>query len=216
MSDNNKFSVAADQYISLDGQITNIKNKIRLGFTNRCPYDPELIAKALQDIVEGRFHNTAVNKILRLISSEEHLTINAVDGKQTIAKAKDVFKSYIDDDFKNWGTDEKSSATEETAVNVYEMISDANFSQMFNSLSTDLDKMCLTQSQIINFCVKHPSWLRQNGNATFFLFKVSGEYFVARVRVGLDGLDVYVSRFEDDRVWGSLSAHRIVTPQLAS
>lgn len=153
-----------------------------------------------------------VNMILRLISSEEHLTINAVDGKSTIARAKDVFKSGIDNDFKDWNTDTKSIATEKTAVNVYEMISDATFPQMFNSLSPDLDKLCLTQSQIINFCTKHPGWLRQDGYATFFMFKVNGEYFVVFVLVLGDGLYARVRRFEYVDIWRGSDHRHVVVP----
>lgn len=212
MSDN-KFSVAADQYISLDGQLTNIKNKVRLGLEKpRCPYNPEQIAKALQDIIEGKFNHTVENKILRLISADENLLINAVDGKSTIAKAKDVFKSWIDGDFKSWGTNEAQNSTPETPVSVYEVFSDAKLAQMFGSLSGDLDRLCLTQSQIINFCIKYPTWLKQDGSATFFLFKSNEQYFVADVYVRSGGLRVFVLRLGFDYVWNGSRLHRLVTP----
>lgn len=79
MSD--KFSVAVDTYLKIDGQLTDIRGKLRLGLDskgNRCPYNPELVSKALQNIIEGRFNHTVENKILRLLSTEEHLTINAM------------------------------------------------------------------------------------------------------------------------------------------
>ncbi|MFM7088394.1 MAG: hypothetical protein ACKOW9_02600, partial [Candidatus Paceibacterota bacterium] len=138
---------------------------------------------------------------LKLLSGAETLMLDALDGKETLATAKETFPSGIDGDFKNWGTNKPGVATKEQAVDVHELVKDGTFAQMFGSLGTDLDKLCLTQSQIKNFCKKHPQWLRQNGSATFFLFKVEDQFFVALVGVLSDGLFVFVYRFERDRVW---------------
>ena len=143
-----------------------------------------------------------ISSILSLLSISETLVLESLDGKATIANTKNTFKSYLDLDFKNWHLDNKGRATKETTIQIYEMgHDDANFSQTFNSLSNDLDSLCLTQNQIIRFCEKYPSHLRQDGYATFFLFKENNEYFVARVRVYSGGLFVGVGRFADDGVW---------------
>lgn len=151
--------------------------------------------------------------ILKLISGIETLVLDACDGKETLAGAKDVFKSGIDDDFKNWGLNKPSVATEKTPVEVHELVKDATFAQMFGSLGTDLDKLCLTQSQIKNFCKKHSKWLRTDGYATFFLFKEGDQFFVAYVHVISDGLCVPVLRFEYGDVWDAVHALRFVIPQ---
>jgi len=80
------------------------------------------------------------------------------------------------------------------------------------SITPNLDKLVLTQAQIIRFCEKHPTWLRQEGHATFFLTKVGGEYFVVSVRVFSGGLNVSVDRFEDGDVWDAGCRHRLVSP----
>jgi hypothetical protein len=80
------------------------------------------------------------------------------------------------------------------------MVGDGTFVQIFTGISSDLEKLVMTQAQIIRFCEKHPTWLRQEGYATFFLTKVNGEYFVVYVSVNLDGLDVRVHRLENDHV----------------
>lgn len=151
---------------------------------------------------------------LKLLSGAETLMLDALDGKETLATAKETFPSGIDGNFKNWGTNKPGIATKETAVDVYELVKDGNFAQMFGSLGTDLDKLCLTQAQIKNFCKKHPQLLRQNGYATFFLFKVEDQFFVARVYVNSDGLYVNVNRFVRDNVWGAGSSHRMVVPKM--
>ncbi len=153
---------------------------------------------------------------LKLLSGAETLMLDALDGKETLATAKEVFPSGIDGDFKNWGTNKAGIATKETSVDVHELVKDGTFAQMFGSLGTDLDKLCLTQAQIKNFCKKHPNWLRKDGYATFFLFKVEDQFFVADVRVNSDGLYVYVLRFEDAYVWIAERSHRMVVPQLTA
>ncbi len=154
--------------------------------------------------------------ILQVISGGEKLMIEALDGKAYISDAKKVFKSYIDGDFKNWGLNQPNTATAETLVDVSEMIKDATFAQVFTGITPDLDKLVLTQAQIIRFCEKHPTWLRQEGYATFFLTKVNGEYFVVYVFVFSGGLEVLVYRLEDGYVWDAEYRHRVVSPQLVA
>ncbi len=152
--------------------------------------------------------------ILRLISGGEKIMIEALDGKAYISDAKKTFKSYIDGDFKNWGLNQSGPATAETLLDVSEMTSDGTFVQIFTGITPDLEKLVMTQAQIIRFCEKHPTWLRQEGYATFFLTKVNGEYFVVHVRVYSDGLDVYVRRLGHDYVWYGGYRRRVVSPQL--
>lgn len=154
------------------------------------------------------------SRFLKLVSGTESLILAAVDGKEVLVDAKDIF-AYIDPDFKKWGADEPGQATGETSVEVYEMAEDATFSQMFGSLSGDAQKLCFTQSQIKSFVKKYSNWLRTDGYATFFLFESRGESFVARVRVDSDGLGVSVDRFEGSGVWSAGYRHRVVVPQLA-
>ena len=149
------------------------------------------------------------NEYLTLI--KETLIVDKLDGKEFIYGDRKVFKSYIDNDFKNLKLNQASEATKETAVQVHKLAEDATFAKMFTSLSGDLDKLCLTQHQIKRFCVKYPGQLSQ-GCATFFLFKLNGEYFVAHVNVRGDGLDVFVYRFEFDRLWDAGCGHRLVVP----
>lgn len=158
----------------------------------------------------------ARGSILRLLSGGETITIAPCDGTQTLAKAKETFPSGIDSDFKNWKLDKAGNATEETAVQVYEVAKDATFAKMFGSLGSDLNKLCLTQHQIKTFCEKHSSWLRTDGYATFFLFKVEDQFFVADVDVDPGGLFVYAFRFGDGFEWHAENQHRLVSPQLGA
>lgn len=152
---------------------------------------------------------------VKLISGAEVLELDETDGKDTIAEAKATFTGYLDGDFKSYGTDVPSPATGKMDVAVHEMIKDGTFSQIFGGMSNDLNSLCLTQPQIIQFVKKHRKWLRTDGYGTFFLFKVGDEFFVASVRVFGDGrLRVYAYRLSYDLVWNAGYRHRVVVPQL--
>jgi len=169
-----------------------------------------LWAEAIKNRVKNR------TSILQVISRGEKLMVEALDGQVYISDAKRVFKSYIDGDFKNWGLNQSGPATAETLLDVSEMTSDGTFVQIFTGITSYLDKIVMTQAQIIRFCEKHPTWLRQEGYATFFLTKVNGEYFVVDVSVLSDGLEVNVFRLERDNVWIGEYHHRVVSPQLVA
>lgn len=159
---------------------------------------------------------TPKNVILRKISGDEKLMIEALDGKAYILDAKETFESGIDENFKNWGLNQPGPATAETLLDVSEMTSDGTFVQIFTGITPDLEKLVMTQAQIIYFCEKHRNWLRLKGRATFFLTKVGGKYFVVYVIVRLDGLAVLVNRLWYDHVWDGESRRRVVYPQLIS
>ncbi len=155
------------------------------------------------------------NQFLKLISGGEALIIDAVDGSETLADAKDTF-AHIDPNFKNYGADEKGPATKEAPVRVYEMAKDATLAQMFGSLNSDVRKLRLSQAQIKNFVKKYRNWLRADGYETLFLFESNGQLFVARVYVRSDGgLRVRVSCFGSSRDWYADDRFRVVVLQLA-
>lgn len=178
--------------------------------------DPRLSAR-VKDFVKNLLAELAENisGIVKLISGAETLELDETDGKETIAKAKDTFPGYIDGDFKGWGCDVKSEPTKKTQVSVYEMIKDGTFAQIWNGMSNDLNSLCLTQSQIIQFVQKHRKWLRTEGYGTFFLFKVRNEFLAADVSFdGYGRPGVGVDRFSSGYVWDAGRRRRVVIPQL--
>lgn len=175
---------------------------------------PGQVYQLVEDLLK-RKEITKEEVILNLIfSTGEKLIIEETSGKRTIADSKSIFRSFIDPDFKNFKLNNKGEKRPETEVSLFEMAKDATFSQIFNFLNFVLDKLVLTQEQIIRFCEKYPTKLRQDGYGTFFLIKENNEYFVVRVNVYSDGLIVFVYRFEDDNVWHAKYQHRFVVPQL--
>jgi len=207
--------VSGEQYYGLDGQLLEIKRQLRQ--EDGYPFDPEELKNYLQTAIEGRFRGSRKrsNKFLWLISGGVSLTVDAVDGTEILADAKDVFPGGIDSNFINWGADEPGRSTAETPVDVYEMTKDSTYSKMFGSLSDDVQKICFTQAQIKNFAKRNYEWFRTDSYGTFFLFESNGYFFVALVSFdSLGGLRVDVSRFERSLVWDA-GSHRLVVPRLA-
>lgn len=158
-----------------------------------------------------------VAKYLPPLPGAEALGIPACDGARTIAQAIDVFRADIDPGFKHWGLDvaSASAATPAVRVQVHELVKDGTFAQMFNSLSGDLDKLVVTQHQVIEFCKKYESWMK-NDCTTFFLLKVGSEFFVVYVGVHSGGLAVDVRRFDCGSMWYAERCYRLVFPQIGA
>ena len=176
------------------------------------------VVAAITALVKEKFAELTENirGYVKLISGAEELGLEETDGKQTIAKAKETFPVWIDPDFKEYGTNVVSDPTKKARVEVNEMIKDGTFAQIFGGMANDLNSLCLTQSQIIQFVQKHRKWLRTEGYGTFFLFKVGEEFFVTGVYFDDDGqLSVLVRRFSYVYVWSAENRHRVVIPQLA-
>jgi hypothetical protein len=149
------------------------------------------------------------NRLL-LISGSEQLVLSETDGRETLARATDVFR-YIDSNFKNWGCDVVGTPTKETRVRVYELSRDSSFQEMFEGFSVELDSLVLTQAQILQFVRLYPRWLKRGGNGTFFLMKVGEEFFVAAVYLFSDGrLGVRVRPLGLTRVLRAEKRHRLV------
>jgi len=127
-----------------------------------------------------------------------------------------LFPSGIDSDFKNWNLNNAGAgqATGETLMDVHEMVADGTFTQIFTAITPDLEKIVMSQHQVIRFCEKYLAWLRQEGYGTFFLIKENGEYFVVNVDVHSVGLYACVGRLGIGDVWRGGSRLRVVAPQL--
>jgi len=158
---------------------------------------------------------------LKLISGGTKLTIKATSGGKMIAGSTDVFQWGIHGDFVNYGCDVASKPAPEVGVDVYEMIKDGTFAQIYGGFGENTDRLCFTQEQIIEFVLDEDNrkWLRADGYATFFLFKEKigdkDQFFVAHVYVYSDGtLHAYVDRLSSSCVWRAGDGHRFVIPQL--
>lgn len=155
--------------------------------------------------------------VLKPIFEGEKIALAATSGTRTIAGARHVFTGHLDVEFTKWGLDVPAKPTVAIPVAIHEIVKDGNFATIFGDFSRDLDDLCFTQDQIVSFVENHPTRLRIDGYATFFLFRVGGEYFVALAdRRSVDGPNVFVNRFSCDDFWFAENRHRVVVPQLGT
>lgn len=128
--------------------------------------------------------------------------------------------------FTSWKTDKEQSITGGASLAVYDIVRGGTFTELFGSLSDDVDKLCLTFSQIEDFVKQHRN-LFMDRYGIFFLFISYGRFFVADViplvpftlagisMIPMNELCVRVERFEYHSIWNDEHHHRLVTPQLA-
>ena len=169
--------------------------------------------------VIGRLSNPHLRQIVTGL-------LRATTGQRTLAKMKNLFTGGLDSDFTNWGTNVAGPATTEAPFEVYEMIKNGTFAQIFGGFGVDLKKLCWSQDQIITFVEDHSDLLHPQEWATFFLFSVKfdegtenerEEFFVADVdRAGDGRLEAVVGHLSDDGVWDAVCRYRFVLPQLAA
>lgn len=174
-------------------------------------------AKQAKNNRDLKTSNFKTNSFLRLISGEP-IILGPTCGSKVIADAAGLFTAGIDKNFRDWKTDKPCAVTGETPILVYEMVRDATPRQMFDSLSPDLDSLCLTQHQIIDYVEIHRGRLSDE-HAAFFLFKSHGVFFDAFVGIDWNGMfSVSVSRlffFPLTYFVSVENRHRLVAPQLA-
>ena len=173
----------------------------------------KLILSELASRAKPTPSKTRPHSILRHLTP--NLIIPATDGTENLSDAV-VFPGWVDSDLENWGCNVVSERRPETATAVHELSADGTSQQIFGGQGVDLDQLCLTPHQIKLFVITHREHLHPKGYATFFLFKVAGQFFVARVRwVAARQLEVLVSRLARGNVWFAGDRYRVVLPQLA-
>lgn len=127
-----------------------------------------------------------MNERLKLPSGNERLLLSPTDGQETLAQATEVFRC-IDRNFQHWDCNTVGLPTKEIVMQVYEMVRDSTFQEMFGRFGIPIDSLALTRAQIKQFAKLSPNWLEKSGDGTFFLFKVGAELFVATVYFFSDG-----------------------------
>ena len=142
--------------------------------------------------------NETTTKDVKIIKSVSFgVMIEALDGKTFISQANKIFNCLIDKAFDHYNLNEFSVSTPKTMVDIYEISKGVSHYQMFNSVTKDLNRLVVTQAQIINFCEKHPDWLAQKDRGIYFVIKAHDQFFVVNVRPHSEGLCVDVMSTDD-------------------
>jgi hypothetical protein len=154
-------------------------------------------------------------EITRRLYVDKEIIIATLNSGRIICEAKDVFRSWLAPNFSDSEVNMPSKKTPEIKVQVRELVKKANFAGIFKELNSDLSKLCLTQDQIIEFCVNSKKYLREEGKGNFFLFRANGRYQVATVAILNDGLTIERNYLEYPYKWDPEYAYRIIIPLAA-
>ncbi|PKM91815.1 hypothetical protein CVU82_01245 [Candidatus Falkowbacteria bacterium HGW-Falkowbacteria-1] len=154
------------------------------------------------------------NSVLEIVRSYDSRTIDALDGSIAIIDSEDIFRAYIDPKFKELGLDKPGLSTPKITVEVYKLVDDKKIGDIFVSFGVNLDKLVMSQSQIVFFCKRN--YLRICGNeyAYFFLIKEKNKYHVVNVDIYSDGIGVEIVHFDQKRILLSDDFYHVVVPQV--
>jgi len=142
-------------------------------------------------------------------------TLGAVDGKDTLETACQVFQGYFDPDFEKCGI-VFSGVAPEAEIATDELIQNGKFSNFLENVASELEKQRMLGSQFLALCRDDlgrddaDKKLRGEGYANFIVLtkgdkpveKDLSNVFVADVSVYDGGkLVAYLRRFQYDFVW---------------
>jgi|GEM_PF-2769296 len=171
-----KFLVTGDQHVSIDKKMLDIKRQLYL--KNGSPLNPDLVIKALQAINEGTFgpklpatprQLIPATSCLYIIDEASNLRLGRSDG-ELFLDGRLKFTDNFSDVEKNLNVrGQKHSAIRASA---YELTEKEIAVRIFNSFSAEpgiLEKVWLTQKQIMDICSFHFKHLNPGGYGNLFL-----------------------------------------------
>lgn len=202
------YYVTKEQKVIIAGTIKRIQEEV---FSpDGSSVDPVLIMQSLQNIIQGRFNDL----ILRPVSGNEHIVIDACDGTETFSN-EDVFEFGTVDDGKVL-KDGLVPPTKKILVRVYEIVKDGTFEELFGVIGVNVDRLCLTEHQIISFFKNCKKWMHPNHCGTYFIFKSGDKIAVAGISGWRDGFRVSVHTLHEYVGWSVESLPRLVVPRITA
>jgi hypothetical protein len=109
--------------------------------------------------------------------------IPKLDGQQVIFQQAPIFKVGISEEFKKYCSDKNKKATPETLLACYEIRSMGKQGVNLRNLPGTWSKKCVTQHQVIKFCLKSKKFLATAYDAsTIFLCKMDENKPINEIR----------------------------------
>ncbi len=145
--------------------------------------------------------NTYLDNTLYLPIQDEEMYIEAVDGKETIADARDIFAFPLINQTSILSMSVSGNPSERLSVMPYEVLGEQKFEEMFLNLSSDFERLILGQAQIANFCRRYLTWIKNRNTPTVFLTPIERTYamvFVERLNTAWDSDEVYYSTAQEN------------------
>lgn len=156
--------------------------------------------------------------VLKLITKAMDLTISATDERKICNTGMDVF-AYIYDKFTDHSHSYEPTKTKPMVVDVYNLIEEATYTEIYSYFYRDLNSLCLTQSQIISFTETHKTLPSDYARQIHFLYRADNQFFVAFI----DRIDenkgmprIFQRPLGDTLTWMGKSQDQFVIPRFTT
>ncbi len=173
-----KYKVSRDQFLEISNLISNIMQQ--LSRKDNCPVNPDQFILILKKVVKGEFKD--INLIS--INSDEPFKISACLNSDFNSDLANFSGNRHDSFFsKKFLSECCSTKTEndtaeiEVDIKYVDAISPL-YKNFLDTLEMPPRKVCMTQHQIVRFCLENEGWLRTRRFLTAFIFltKKNGRY----------------------------------------
>jgi len=163
------------------------------------------------------------SNILKFISVGHNIVIPELFNSRTILGANDTFSSI------GYGFKELSKPLSilprligPTRTDVFEIVQSAEPEEIFKSLlkNQSIDRLCLSQHQVIDFCKTHRNWLAKDYLTNFFLIKnqemeITSANNLSVVAVnGTENLRICRFEFDYKSICSGMFPHRFIVPRI--
>lgn len=155
------------------------------------------------------------SEVWKRIYKNEVIKIESLDGKRTIFDTKNVFK-IVSSELQSLQLKETERKTPKTHLIVYKMIKDGRIKEVLNSYKGSFRKLCLTQDQIVEFCIQHQEYLTQNIYGNFFIIRKRWwffwhKYFVINVWFENINMNVKIAPLKEEEMHYVICEYRLIT-----
>lgn len=177
------------------------------------------IIPAVTETIERHLANIADSVVNRVKLVRDDLELDKIDGNtEELEKVKDFYKRKVHREYDHeFYRELKISPTKRAKVSVYDLIMDGTYTEIFGGMSGYIDRLCLTESQFVQFVMKHEKYLFMEGYGTFFPVKYGKKFFV--MNVNFDNIGYLLlgrDRLSDDNLsqWSAKECRFVVLKQV--
>ncbi|MGE5425573.1 MAG: hypothetical protein ACM3PZ_00605 [Bacillota bacterium] len=182
---------------------------------------PQAIFDFYKKLFKGEEPDDQSSGQLILMSQGESPLIEELDCSMRFSAAHEFLRPYDDGIYDKYNLNHPAKKkTPKTFCDVYKTTFSSSYRQIFATINENLDRLVLSQHQILWFCRKYPFWLFQGASGdTAFLIKVhNGGYQVVCVSnpiASISGSDnVYWFTIQSLERNPDCLYNRIVVPQI--
>ena len=142
------------------------------------------------------------NKVVSRLFEKEYIVISVRNSNETLEKSG-VFKGGV---YLCKLPKQAKKATETVVAEVYEMIGDATFAELFGSFGEN--RLRWKECQVVQFCREHRDKIRVGSYVT--LFELEGCYVVGVLIDDDNRLRAYVRSVTNPTIWQAYYRRRLI------